>query len=91
MGGSFKAADIQEVTGIDVHGFKNAIKPDAIHHIARKHGKQGTSDHSMANIGEIGKVKYILDSYDTIRLGKGSKEYKNSDGKRAKSVVLQKK
>lgn len=85
------AAGIQEVTGIDAHGFKNAIKPDTIQHIEKRHGKSGKSDHSMANLAEYGKLKYILENFDKLRLGKTTKGYKNKNGTFAKTVEIQKK
>lgn len=43
------AERIQQITGVDVHGYKVAIEARQIEHILKDHGENGLSDHSMAN------------------------------------------
>lgn len=63
---SQNAARIQEITGIDVNGFRVAIEARQIEHILNRHGIEGSADHSMAQVSDISKIQYTLDNPDSI-------------------------
>ena len=64
------AAEIERLTGVDVHDFEHNIRGDVINHIDRRHGKKGVADHSMADSKDIARIPYVLQNYDSIELGK---------------------
>ena len=70
------AKQIQDLTGINVHGFKVAIEARQIAHILKDHGKNGAADRSMANPSDIAKIEYALNNYDDIRLAGKTRAYK---------------
>ena len=45
--------DIKNATGIDVSGYQNNIKGNAIEHILKSHGEAGQQDNRMQNIQDI--------------------------------------
>lgn len=71
------AAEIQNITGINVDGFKVAIEARQIEHILKRHGEKGTSDKSMADPTDIAKIEYTLDHYDDIRPAGQTRAYKH--------------
>ena len=85
-------SDIQRLTGVDVSGFKNKIKANAIDHIEKRHGIKGEHDRSMANPEDLAKLEYILNDYDEIVLSNSKKTgaYRNSDGSLAEKVMISK-
>lgn len=85
------ANDIEKIVGFSVKGYGNEISPGNIRHIDKEHGENGSTDQSMSDVHDLAKVGYVINNYDNIREGKGSREYKNSDGSQAKTVELQKK
>ena len=85
------AKDIESIVGFSVKGYGNEISSSNIQHINNEHGTKGKKDHSMCDAHELSKLSYIIDTYDNIREGNGSREYRNSDGSYAKTVELQKK
>lgn len=82
---------ISKLVGFDVSGFKNIIEPSEIRHIIKEHGEYGTSDKSMRNLHDLEKISYVIENWDRVALGKGSKKYKNKDNSKAKTIVIQKK
>lgn len=60
------AARIQEITGINVDGFRVAIEARQIEHILNRHGIEGSENHSMAQVSDISKIQYTLDNPDSI-------------------------
>ena len=60
------AARIQEITGINVDGFRVAIEARQIEHILKRHGANGAADNSMADISNISRIEYTLNSPDNI-------------------------
>lgn len=82
------ASDIKTLLGIDVSDYANEIDSDSIIHINKDHGINGKSDHSMGDLSEIEHIEYILENYEDIEVGLGSKKYKNRDNSHAKTVVL---
>lgn len=85
------ANDIENIVGFSVKGYGNEISPGSIRHINNEHGENGRTDQSMKDFHDLAKVSYVIDNYDTIKEGKVSKEFKNSDGTYSKTVELQKK
>lgn len=83
--------EISKVVGFDVSGFKNIIEPSEIRHIIKEHGENGTSDRSMRDLHDLEKISYVIENWDRVELGKGSKKYKNRDNSKAKTIVIQKK
>lgn len=72
------AAEIQNITGINVDGFKVAIEARQVEHILKRHGEKGTSDKSMSDPADIAKIEYTLDNYDDIRPAGRTRAYKHS-------------
>ena len=89
------AADIQRLTGIDVHGNKTEIEARMIEHILKDHGENGGTDRSMRDANDIGRIQYVIDNYDAIEHGGTSSAYvyQNKHGRNAKAqtVVMKKK
>ena len=85
------ANDIEKIVGFSVKGYTNRVAPGNIEHICKEHGANGRSDKSMSDLHDLAKINYIIENYVKLRMGKMSKEYKNSDGSRAKTIELQKK
>lgn len=81
--------EISKLVNFDVSGFKNVIEPSEIRHIIREHGENGTADRSMKDLHDLEKLRYVIDKWDKIELGKGSKKYKNKDNTKAKTIVIQ--
>lgn len=83
------ARDIERIVGVSVSGYGNEISPGNIAHINKRHGENGTQDHSMGNMHDLARIGYVINNYDKIKEGSISREYKNSDGSPAKTVELQ--
>ena len=69
------AADIQALTGVDVRGFRTAMEQRMAEHIYKEHGPNGTTDQSMADLNDIGRIQYVLDNYDSISHGGRAPSY----------------
>lgn len=78
-----------ELTGVDTSGYVNIINGSSIQHIDKRHGVNGTADHSMANIDDFARIGFVLDNFadarvipvseidqETARLARG---WRNSD------------
>jgi hypothetical protein len=92
------AQEVATRTGIDASGFENIITGSAVDHIDARHGSSGRADHSMSNINDIARVRYVLDNFDGSFLLTNddgtpsvSDVWKNSDGTPAQRVVFYKK
>lgn len=91
---------VKNATGLDVTGFKNQIKGNSIAHIDKRHGVNGTADHSMANIEDFGRINYVVENADRARLlsagdvdsetWKLSREYRNADNSQAPLIRFEK-
>lgn len=92
-----RAADTAgELTGTDTSGFKNIIKGNAVQHIDRRHGANGSADHSLANIDDFSRIGFVLDNFTDAELlplnrvdaetAKLSREWMNSDNTQAPLV-----
>ncbi len=88
---SSQTADrVQELTGVDVHGYTHNMQNSTVQHIDKRHGADGAADHSMAVDADIARVGWVLENYDSLDKGTPSKQYKNKDGSRAATVVYKK-
>ena len=87
------AKEIQQLTGVNVQGFKIAVEARQISHILKDHGKFGTSDHSMANDTDIAKMEYTMRDPDEISYGGKTQAYwtvKNGKSKTADTILYEK-
>lgn len=90
---SQNAARIQEITGIDVDGFRVAIEARQIEHILNRHGIEGSADHSMAQVSDISKIQYTLDNPDSITPAGKTSAYvymRNGKNRTADTVLYEK-
>ncbi len=79
--------DISDIVHFDVNNYSAVIKPETIQHIVKRHGENGQQDHSMANIEDISRIRYVLDNYDIVEPNPGRiTGYSDKNGKLAKSV-----
>ena len=92
-----EVSDIKGLTGIDITGYRHNIKPSAIEHIIKRHGKNGKADHSMANVEDIARIPYVLENYDRVERGKlpngkerYSKAYSDRNQRPSPTVVYSK-
>lgn len=60
------AADIKRITGVDTTGHHTVIEQRIAENILKEHGENGTTDHSMRDLNDIGRIQYVLDHYDNI-------------------------
>ena len=63
-----QAEDISKILGIDVSGYRNAINKSGVNHILKRHGANGEADHSMAELGDLSRMGYVIDHYDTVQV-----------------------
>lgn len=87
------AAEIYNITGINVEGFKVAIEARQINHIIKDHGKNGLADRSMADPSDIAKIEFALEDYDDIRAAGKTQAYThmvNGRNKTADTVLYEK-
>ena len=90
---SQNAARIQEITGINVDGFRVAIEARQIEHILNRHGVEGSKDHSMAQVSDISKIGYILANPDNIAPAGKTQAYtymRNGKNRTADTVIYEK-
>ena len=79
--------DISDIVHFDVNNYSTVIKPETIQHIVKRHGENGQQDHSMANIKDISRIRYVLDNYDIVEPNPGRiTGYSDKNGKLAQSV-----
>ena len=87
------AAEIYNITGINVTGFKVAVEARQIHHIIKDHGKNGLTDKSMANPSDIAKIEFALEGYDDISAAGKTQAYThmvNGKNRTADTVLYEK-
>lgn len=87
------AARIQEITGINVDGFRIAIEARQIEHILNRHGIEGSADHSMAAVSDISKIEYTLSTPDNIEPAGKTQAYtymRNGKNRTADTVIYEK-
>ena len=49
-------------------GYENIITGSAIDHIEKRHGKNGQADHSMQDVQDVARLKFVLDNFDRAEL-----------------------
>lgn len=81
---------IKEVIGIDVSDYKNEIYEDIVRHIEKRHGKQGIADKSMKEMTKLERINDFLENFDEVKSADSSRQFKNSDGSRAKTLEIKK-
>lgn len=89
--------DVNNLTGIDIKGYRHIIKGSSVVHIEDRHGVHGEHDHTMADINDYGRMKYVLDNYDNVEIlidNAGdvvfSDEHKDSNNKQATLIRYEK-
>ena len=88
------AAQVTDITGIDVTGYKVQIEARQIKHILSEHGVNGSTDNSMKDPESIAKLEYALNEPDDIRAGGKTSAYVssiNGRNRRADTVIYEKK
>ena len=58
--------DLEELFSWKFDGYKNSINTSCLQHINVRHGKNGTSDHTMSNPNDVARIKYVLENYDEL-------------------------
>ena len=91
---------VNDLIGLDVSGYKNQIKGNAIAHIDKRHGANGTANSTMANIEDFGRINYVIENADDAKLltrkdvdadtWKLSAEYRNADNSYAPLIRFEK-
>ena len=88
------AQDIMRLTGVDVSGNQTAIEARIVEHILKRHGENGTANHSMRDINDIARIQYVLDNYDTASYGGKTQAYRtmkeNGRSAQANTVIFSK-
>ncbi len=92
------AQEVSSLTGVDARGFENILTGSAVDHIEARHGSAGRADHSMSNINDLARIRFVLDNFDGSYLLTNddgspsvSDAWKNLDGTPAQRVVFYKK
>ena len=87
------AKEISNIVGFDVDGFSILIEPSAITHMAKRHGKKGYADQSLADKNNIARMGYVLKNYDTVQKGNNKRPHRahlDRHGNPAKMVEIRK-
>ena len=88
------AKDIMRLTGVDVSGNQTAIEARIVEHILKRHGENGTANHSMRDINDIARIQYVLNNYDTASYGGKTQAYRtmkeNGRSAQANTVIFSK-
>ncbi len=88
------ASDIAATIGVDAAGFSVKMEARMAQHIMQRHGAQGVADRSMSDINDIGRIQFVLNTYDTIHDGGYSQAYseikENRHNRKARTVVYEK-
>ena len=83
--------DIKTLTGLNVKGYTHSIDITGVEHLENSHGEFGSSNQSLADDIDKARIQYILENYDSIKIGKRkSTRFYNSDLTRANTVVFSK-
>lgn len=78
-----ESAAIKQITGIDTREYEHILPANAVEHIDKRHGKNGLSDQSMANLNDVSRMEYVIHNFDEVEL------LKNSDGTAATTGAMQ--
>ena len=83
---------MRELTGLSKVGEKIIANKDTITHIEKRHGANGQTNKTMADINDIARLKYVIDNFDNAYLSCETTTAKRlSDGARAPKVIFSKK
>ena len=86
------AQAMRELTGLSKVGEKIIANKDTITHIEKRHGANGQTNKTMADINDIARLKYVIDNFDNAYLSCETTTAKRlSDGARAPKVIFSKK
>ena len=89
------AKDIKRITGLDTAGRDIYLSESSFKHVDKKHGSNGSRDHSMADDESLSRIAYILENYDEAFAPDPSdpvsSQLNTSDNKLAPKVVFTKK
>ena len=85
------AKDIQDITGINTLGNKGILDKNTVQHIDKRHGINGIADRCMADDSTLSRIRYVLNNYDGINKGRGTRYIRLADGQPAPTVVFYKK
>lgn len=92
------ASDIKLHVGIDVKGYEVWVDKSTFDHIEKRHGENGSAGHSMADLNDVARMKYVIDHYDDMEVlvdkdGKWitSSRYADSMNNQAPLVIVKKK
>lgn len=80
---------VKNATGLDISGYRNILKGNALRHIDKRHGENGRADHSLADINDLSRINYVIENADGATLltkddvdsetWRLSREYNNAD------------
>lgn len=86
------SSEIERLTGKKVEGSRVVLDISGIHHIEKRHGRDGKQDHSMENIEDIARMGYVIMNYDTITYdGITTTGYLDENGNPSPMVKIEKK
>lgn len=58
---------IEQLTEKNVDGYTHSIGINDLEHIERRYGIKGQADHTMADVNDIGRIRYVVENYDNIK------------------------
>ena len=71
--------DAVMILGFDISGYKIIINGESIHHIDKRHGKNGKHDQTMKNDRDISRVAYVINNADFVQQAINSSGHKTID------------
>jgi hypothetical protein len=85
------ANKLKALTGADYSGYKAMLTGDTVEHIEKRHGKNGSSDMSMADPKDIARIGYVINTFDEAKKAGKTSAYLNANGTPAEVILLSKK
>ncbi|MGI6072166.1 MAG: hypothetical protein ACOX75_04025, partial [Lachnospiraceae bacterium] len=83
------AGEITNIVGFSVKGWKVSLSIDDVRHSVRRHGVNGLADSSMSDINEYRFLADIDGTYTKVeKTNSLSSKYRNSDGSKAKQILI---
>lgn len=83
---------IEGLTGINVKGFRVMLEARQLRHTMKDHGKNGKTDHSMADPNDVAKLYYAMQTAAEVRHGgktNAYKEYRNGRNVSVQTVLYE--
>ena len=62
------ARKAEELTGINTAGYRSIINGSSVQHIDKRHGINGSADHSMSDIRDFSRIGFVLDNFTDAKL-----------------------